>query len=165
MTVHQVSRFCENPKHSPEQGICQIMKYLKGTRDKGTVAKPNKVKEIQCFIDADFAGGFNKEVPEDPSTVVSRTRYTIKYKNCPILWVSKLQQDIALGMTKSEYVALSMVIRDVIPLLNLVDEVKAFLPIKTMMPVIKCKVFKDNQSCMKVAKAPMLTPRMKHIAI
>ena len=32
MAVHQVSRFCEKPKHSHEQAVRQIVKYLKGTK-------------------------------------------------------------------------------------------------------------------------------------
>ena len=165
MAVHQVSCFCKNPKRSHEQAVCQIVKHLKGTKDEGTIIRPNKMKVIQCYADADFAGGFHKDISEDPSTIISQTGYTIKYTDHPILWVSKLQNNIVLSSTESEYVALSMAMRDVIPLINLVEEVRAFLPIETTPPMIKCKVFEDNQSCIKVAKAQALTLRMKHIAV
>ena len=32
-------------------------------------------------------------------------------------------------------------------------------------PIFKCKVWEDNESCIKVAKSPKFTPRTKHIAI
>jgi hypothetical protein len=42
---------------------------------------------------------------------------------------------------------------------------KAFLPISDNDPKFFCKVWEDNQSCIKVAKNPKFTPRTKHIAL
>ena len=83
----------------------------------------------------------------------------------PIIWVSKLYPDIALSSIKSEYIALSIAMCDVISLLNLFAEEGELLPIRTTSPSIKCKVFEDNQSCTRIAKALVLTPRTKHIVI
>jgi hypothetical protein len=45
----------------------------------------------------------------------------IMYSGCPIIWVSKLQTDIALSTTESEYSALSKAAREVLWLIALTD--------------------------------------------
>jgi hypothetical protein len=66
-----------------------------------------------------FAGGWCQEVGEDPASVLSRTGYVIRLYGCPLFWVSKLQTEIALSTTKSEYIALSQAMREVIPLMEI----------------------------------------------
>ena len=56
----------------------------------------------------------------------SRAGWVISYAGCPISWASKLQTITALSTTKAEYVALSMRLRDVIPLKVLLKEVQTF---------------------------------------
>ena len=55
--------------------------------------------------------------------------------------------------------------RDVIPLMNLLEEFGKVVKVTNVKPEIKCKVFEDNTSCIKVATAPSMTPRTKHICI
>ena len=55
--VHQTSRFSNNPKESHGKAIKRIGRYLKRTRDKGIIFKPNTNKGIECWADADFVGG------------------------------------------------------------------------------------------------------------
>ena len=55
--------------------------------------------------------------------------------------------------------------RDVIPLMNLLEEFGKIVKVTNVPPEIKCKVFEDNTSCIKVANAPNMTPRTKHIAL
>ena len=50
-------------------------------------------------------------------------------------------------------------------MMNLIDEVREFLPVKPIPPKVRCKVYEDTASCIKVAEAPMMTPRTKHIAL
>ena len=63
--------------------------------------------DIKCYADADFAGNFAKEESEDPNNVRSRSGFTVLYAGCPIAWQSKLQTEIALSTTESEYISLS----------------------------------------------------------
>lgn len=49
------------------------MRHLKGTRDKGIVLKPDMSKGLQCFVDADFSGGYSPATPEDPLYIFSLT--------------------------------------------------------------------------------------------
>ena len=87
------------------------------------------------------------------------------YTGCPITWTSKLQTEIALSTTEAEYMALSQSMREVLPFLNLVKEIKQVLPIENSEPNFYCKVWEDNRSCIKVAESPKFTPRTKHIAL
>ena len=64
--------------------------------------------DIECFVDADFAGLFAFEDVLDPSCVKSRTGYIIRVSGCPIIWTSRLQTDIASSTMESEYNSLSM---------------------------------------------------------
>ena len=95
--VHQCARFSVNPKLSHERAVKRIVRYLKGTQDKGLIIKPDATKGVQCFVDADFAGGYSNETKDDPISVFSRTGYVIFYYNCPICWVSKMQSEISLS--------------------------------------------------------------------
>jgi hypothetical protein len=165
MAVHQCARFNNNPKLSHERALSRIARYLIGTQDRGIIFKPDKSKGIECYVDASFADGWANSDSSDPENVLSRTGYIIYYAGCPIHWCSKLQTEHALSTCEAEYVALSQSMRDVIPLMNLITEFQEILDIPDGKPKVKCKVFEDNASCIKVAKAPSMTPRTKHIAL
>ena len=55
--------------------------------------------------------------------------------------------------------------RDVIPMMNNLEEFKQVLFVPDIPPFVKCKVFEDTTSCIKVVTAPSMTPRTKHIAL
>jgi hypothetical protein len=166
MAVHQCARFSANPKLSHEQAVKRIIRYLKRTPNEGLILKPDLTRGLECHVDADFAGGFNKDFPEDASGCLSRTGYVIWFAACPIIWASKMQTTIALSTTEAEYIALSTALRDVIYVTQLLDELKSYKILDTEHPTsIKCKVFEDNIGALELAKTPKLRPRTKHIAI
>ena len=138
MATHQVSRFSNAPKATHFNAVKRIVKYLVGTKNKGLLLKPNKSKGIECFVDADFAGACDKQNSEDEENVLSRTGCVMKYANFPVLWMSKLQSEIALSTTESEYIALSAALRDVTPLMGLVKDISKSFNIETTKPIIHC---------------------------
>jgi ATP-dependent nuclease, subunit B len=138
---------------------------LKGTKDRGLILSPDPEKGIQCYVDASFAGDYCSELAEDPSTLYSRTGYAIMYCGCPILWVSKLQTEITLSTTESEYVALSQAMRDVIPFLNLMKELSSIMEMEIPKAKVKCTLFEDNNGALELARTPRYRPRTKHIAL
>jgi histone deacetylase 1/2 len=165
--VHQCARFTHNPRASHEKAIKRIVRYLKGTRDRGLVIKPNKTLALDCHVDADFAGLFPSEDKLDPVCAKSRTGYVITLGNTPVLWVSKLQSKIALSTTESEYTALSTAMRDVLPLRRLIDELATQLDAKRECLTTMTIVWEDNDACRLLANAgdlPQITPRNKHFA-
>ena len=165
MTTHQCARFNNDPKLSHERALYRVVRYLVGTQNKGLVFKPDASKGLECYVDADFSGNWTAADSDDPENVLSRTGYIIYYAGCPIHWVSKLQTEIALSTTESEYIALSQSMRDVIPMMNLLDEFRKILFIEEKIPSVRCTVFEDNTSCISVATAPSMTSRTKHIAL
>jgi hypothetical protein len=102
--VHQCARFSACPKCSHELAIHRIVRYLKGTADKGYFLQPSSTKSLDCYVDADFAGNWKSVTSADPSSVKSRTGYVIMFANCPLLWASKLQTEVALSTTEAEYI-------------------------------------------------------------
>ena len=142
------------------------MRYLRRTKDQGIILKPNKKLRLECYVDADFASGWEPDQALDPRACLSQTGYVIFYANCPIIWQSKLQT-IALSTTEAEYVALSTAMRDVIYFMNLIDEMKDFgitLP-GVPTPTTTCRVFEDNVGALELANTPKIRPRTKHLAV
>ena len=156
--VHQCARFCNNPKLSHERAVKRIVQYLLSTkRDdgksySGLLFKIDMKKSIIIFVDASFAGDWNKSWSEDPTSVLSRTGYLITYAGCPITWLSKLQTEISLSTTESEYIALSHSLREAIPLMTLLKELSTVIPIEVTNPKLHCTVFEDNNSCIELVK-------------
>ena len=75
------------------------------------IYRPDITRGLECYVDADFAGGWKDGNHDSPESVFSRTGFVIMYAGCPITWGSKLQTEIALSTTESEYIALSSATR------------------------------------------------------
>ena len=145
--------------------IVRYLLFIKRKKQLGIRYVPNKDKSLETYVDASFAGSWNKAWSDEPTSVMSRTGFVIKYANCPIIWNSKLQTEIALSTTEAEYVALSQAMRDVVPMINLLEELKRIIPILEGSPKVLCTVFEDNRSCIDLVNLPKLRPRTKHIGL
>ena len=55
VSFHQCARFQDNPKRSHLQAVRTIGHYLRGTRDKGIMMRPDHAKSFECWVDADYA--------------------------------------------------------------------------------------------------------------
>jgi hypothetical protein len=110
---------------------------------------------------------WNKQTAmEDIDTARSRSGFVISYGNFPIVWLSKLQTEIAMSTTEAEYVSLSQSLRDCIPLMQLMKELKQFnYPIVYTPPKIYIKVFEDNMGALQMAMLPKMRSRTKHINV
>ena len=113
--THQCAHYTFAPKQSHEDALKRIGWYLKGTLDKGLILNPSNDPNIDCYPDADFAGLWNRDNRNDPHRVRSQTGYVICLSDCPVLWISKLQTEIALSTMEAEYVALSASCLDLFP--------------------------------------------------
>jgi hypothetical protein len=136
------------------------------TKDKGLILKPDKSKGLECYVDADRAGSWRDRSYNDPSSSHSRTGYVIMYAGCPIVWASKLQPLITLSTTDAEYIALSTDLREVIAVMDLLNELKSNgFQIHSDIPKVKCRVFEDNKSCIEIATNHKMMPRTKHLSV
>jgi hypothetical protein len=154
--VHQVAKYSANPRQEHGEAIIYIVKYLKATRHIGLHFKPDASKGFHCYCDAQFASNWNKEFAEtDPSTAKSRSGWMVFYAACPVIWASKLQSQVALSTTEAEYKAMSMALREVIPLMELIKEMGEHkFDIVNTQPYVYCKVFEDNSGALELARLP-----------
>ena len=169
--VHQCARHCFKPTRKHAEYLKRIGRYLIHTRDKGLIIKPNKnqnILDIECFVDADFAGLFNHEDSADPHCVRSRTGFVIRMGGSPIIWGSKLQPVIASSTMESEYIALSTACKDLLPIRNIAKEIaKACGITDEERSSMHTTIWEDNVGALTLAnlELPLLTPRSKSFAV
>ena len=164
--THQCARFSTDPKEEHGKALRWLGRYLKATRDKGTILKPNGDKDMEVFVDADFSGNWDGAESYNRDTARSRHGYIIMYAGCPVSWKSQLQTEIALSSTESEYTGLSYALRDAIQTMELLKEMKKLgFPIRSTVPKMHCKVFEDNSGALEMATTHKYRPRTKHLNV
>ena len=166
--VHQCACFSSDPRKSHAEAVKQIGRYLIGTKGKGIILHPDTTQSFMVWADADFVGNWNQETAiSDATTAKSRSGFLITYAGCPISWASRMQTEVALSTTESEYISLSSALRETIPMMNLVQEFKEKFANSTVVsiPTIRCTLFEDNSGALELANTPKMRPRTKHINI
>jgi hypothetical protein len=180
MAVHQCARYCSAPRALHELAVKRIVRYLLATRSKGLTLRPTPSLALDMFVDADFAGRWHREYSHLRDSTLSRTGYVITFCGCPISWASKLQSEIALSTTESEYIALSSATRELLPLRRILQDIvtNSFirLPPDTTGDTISTSsfsttikpsnVYEDNSACIVLATTDSnFKPRTKHISL
>jgi hypothetical protein len=164
--VHQCARHAHAPKQSHAAAVKMIGRYLLRTRDKGLILKPTGDIALDCYVDADFAGLWKQEDDQDPICVKSRSGFLITLGGCPLTWTSKMQTEIALSTMEAEYIALSLAMRELLPLRELLKEMATAIGVSSVFEIrTHSKVFEDNNGALILASSPKMTPRSKHIAV
>ena len=113
----------------------------------------------------DYAGNWHyNDAHVDPMISKSRSGWIVCFAGAPITWASKMQTITALSTTEAEYIALSMSLREVIPLMGILKEArKNGLQVKDIPPKVHCTIFEDNSGALELARLPNMRPRTKHI--
>ncbi|KAG7370589.1 reverse transcriptase RNA-dependent DNA polymerase [Nitzschia inconspicua] len=166
--VSSAARFTHHPRRSHEISLQRIGRYLKGTIEEGLILRPGDTLDIDCYVDADFAGLWPHEDKSDPSCVKSRTGFSICVANCPVIWSSKLQGDIATSTMEAEYSALSSAMRELLPFRELLLALAPFIGVKAdHSTVFRTTVHEDNAGALALAhlEPGRVTPRSKHYAV
>ena len=127
---HQCARFNQCPRLKHEQAVNRIARYLKGTREKGLSFTSTGELNLELHSDADWAGLWNAELPDDPTCVKSRTGYLITLSEVPVTWISKLQTEIATSMMHAEYIALSTGMRELLPVTEIFNGIREYLKVQ-----------------------------------
>lgn len=141
--------------------------YLDHTKTLGLIFKVNPKAGFECYANTNYAGAFQWEYSQqDPACAKSTSGWYMMYTGCPIVWTSKLQRLVALSTTEAEYIALSSVLYDIIPIMQLINKMisKGFQVLCTL-PNIYCKAFEDNLGALELVKLPKMRSRTKHIAV
>eukprot|EP00957_Ditylum_brightwellii_P054159 4102122-Ditylum_brightwellii.AAC.1 len=141
----QCARFLSNLKASHKATLKWISRYLKETRDKGLViGSVVDSFDIDCVVDADFAGLWASEALNDPDCARSCTGFVFTLYNCPFIWASKLQKEQSSSTMEAEYVALSTVMKDLLFFQCLVKELIEKFSLQAKATNICSRVWEDN---------------------
>ena len=54
------------------------------TKNEGIIYSTDVSKGLECYVDADFADGWPREVGDDTDNIISRNGMVIMYANCPV---------------------------------------------------------------------------------
>jgi hypothetical protein len=165
--THQIAKYSSDSRQSHGETILYLVRYLKKTHDLGLKFKPDPKKGFECYCDTNFFGNWNKAFAAvDPSTAKTQSGWIIFYAGCPVSWASKNQSQVALSTTEAEYIAMSQSLCDVIPVMNMLEEIrKRDFQVICTKPHVHCKVFEDNSGALELARLPKLRPRTKHINV
>jgi hypothetical protein len=166
--LSQCARFVWCAKRSHELALIRIGRYLKGTRTKGLCLKPTDFAgqfHMDVYVDSDFLGLYGKEPRTDPDSVKSRGGHVILVNGCPIMWQSKLIDGICLSTMMAEYYALSVAMREVLPLRELIRTMAMGLQLEgTVHTDFKVTAWEDNNGALTLANLDpgQQTPRSRH---
>lgn len=164
--VSQVARFTHAPKQSHAVAVKMIGRYLRRTRDYGTIVSPTGDLNLELYVDADFAGLYGRDPERSSSSVRSRTGYIVFFGGIPLVWRSFLQTEISLSTLESEYSSLSHAIRTLIPIRSLVLELAANLQVpESISTSISSTVFEDNNGALLLANNQRITSRTRYFQV
>ena len=152
--TQQCAWFAADAKVEHGKAVRWLGRYLKGTRNKGMTFKPDRTCGLEIYVDADFAGNWNKEEAfNDRDMARSRHGYFIMYAGCPIVWKSQLQTEIALSSTESEYMGLSYALREAIHMMEILKDMKGYgFPVTEPNTEVHCHIFEDNSGVVEMAQ-------------
>ena len=148
------------------QAVRWLGRYIAATADEGLIIEPDESKGLEVYVDSDFAGLWDKLDTSNRDSARSRHGYIILYNKVPVIWKSQLQNEIALSTTEAEYTGLSYSLREAIPIMNLLKELKSRgFDINDQKTKVHCKVFEDNSGAIEIAREDKYRPRTKHLNI
>lgn len=144
-----LAKFCSKPNRRHWEAVLRVMRYIRGSHDKGLLFERTATLAIEAFTDADWAS--------DASTRKSITGTMIKMAGGPIIFRSNQQTLVALSTTEAEFVAGAESVRDLTWLRSLLKE----LQIDHRTPTLYC----DSQTAIRCIMNPEFPRRTKHIDI
>lgn len=147
--VSVASRTAE-PTEAHWRALKRILRYTKGTKDMGIGFRWEKFPKLIGYSDADHAN--------DLATRRSTTGYCIMFCGGPIAWRCQKQSIVTLSTTEAEYVSGCDLVKDLLPIRELLLELHQIKPEPTLVLI-------DNQSTVKIANNEKGQQRTKHIDI
>ena len=155
--VNKLSKFMSNPGATHWAGLNHLIKYFKGSADKGLVYDfenaPEGVDGLHGYTDASYA--------DCPDSSRSTLGYAFFYGRAPISWYSKLHSFVTTSTNHSEYAALALGAKEAKWLAELFDDIDP-QPIKAHRPV---PIFGDSSGVIALVFNPVDHQSNKHIRV
>ena len=148
--VQQVSQFMHSPRHLHLAAVRRIIRYLKGTSQRGLFFPTGTPLKLIAYSDADWAGC--------PDTRRSVTGWCMFLGSSLISWKSKKQARVSKSSTESEYRAMSTACSEILWLRGLLGE----LGFPQTEPT---SLYADNTSAIQIVANPVFHERTKHIEV
>eukprot|EP00957_Ditylum_brightwellii_P161901 12326125-Ditylum_brightwellii.AAC.1 len=163
MAMHQCAHYSHNPHRIHEKAIKCIVHYLIRNKDTqpgksgycGKIIDPTDDLTLDCYCDANFVGLWGHEDDQDHSSMKSRTGFALTLGGTPILWVSKIQTEVACLIIETEYIALAHNMQELLPTWWLVEEVAATLGLEQIKVNTISNVWEDNNGALALANSLM----------
>lgn len=140
----QLAKFVSNPGFAHYRAALRVLLYLQGSADRGLTFKPNASLPLRAFVDANW------------STKFSVTGGIIDFMGAPIHWLSRSQRSVSMSSTESEFVAASLVVREVMFFRELLCDLN-------LMPSGPTVIRSDNRGVIDLSFDPVAFKKTKHI--
>ena len=152
--VRECSQFMQNPGIGHWKAAMHILRYLRATQDYGLLLGNGSLNSslehhLIGYSDADFANH------EDRKSIAG---YVTMYGESVISWCSQAERTVALHTTEAEYIAISLLVQEIMHLRMMMNE----LHLTERSPT---KIYADNASAVKLCNNPEFHQRTKHIDV
>ena len=84
-----------------EKYIYQLGWYIYHTKKEDIIYTPYTSKGLECYVDADYSGGWFQADATSDDYFMSRTVMVVMYANCPVFWCISLQTEISLSKAEA----------------------------------------------------------------
>ena len=138
--VGVVSQFMQNPQVEHLSAVLRIVRYLKGSLDRGIMFKRNGNLEIQAYTDADWAS--------NPNDRRSTAGYFMLVGGNLVTWRSKKQKVVALSSAEAEFRGIARGIAEVLWLRKLMTEIG-------FPQGGACRLLCDNKAAISISENPV----------
>lgn len=138
------------PTHGHWNRLKRVLRYLSKTKDFGITFRWEKTPKLTGYSDADYAN--------DVKTRQSTTGLCIMYCGGPVAWRCQRQSIITLSTTEAEYVAGCELVKEILPIRELLIEIKQANEEPTLILI-------DNLSTVRITNNESGQQRTKHIDI
>ena len=156
--VTKLSQHMSNPTVADLVVAKHVLRYLKGTTDKGLIFKKSSVPlKLKGYCDSDWGSS-------DDRKSVTGYCFMLSDEGPVISWKSRKQQTVALSTCEAEYMALSAATQEGKFLVQLYKDMIPDHMIESDA-VQDFDLHCDNQGAMALAKNPVQHQRSKHIDI
>jgi hypothetical protein len=130
------------------------------------IVKPTNTLQLDCYVDADFAGFYKCDPDASPTSTKSGLSFIISLGGVPLVWHSQLQSEISLSTLEIEYSSLSQAMHTLLPIRSLLMEVAPAIGLqKALVATIHARVFEDNNGAYLLATNQRITCRTKYYLV